>query len=127
VRWDGVRWAVLPTPNPAGNPAQDVGTTVPGSTGQGDSEPPSNALAAVSCTSGADCTAVGNHFETFSDSTFAEHWNGEAWALETTPDPSRTTEFTAVSCASPSFCLAVGDYQSIQANIGSDATLAEVW
>jgi hypothetical protein len=114
--------------NPADNPAQDVGTTIPGSTvGSANAQPPSNALAGVSCVSNTDCTGVGNDLAMTADTTFAEHWNGSTWSLETTADPSQNALFSGISCASSTFCVAVGNYQVVQANQGSDHTLVELW
>jgi hypothetical protein len=127
LRWNGGRWTVTPTPNPPDNPAQDVGTTIPGSTGPSSLQPPSNSLVAVSCASAVDCTAAGNDFAMTVDTTYAEHWNGQTWTLETTADPSQNAVFSGVSCSSRTFCIADGSYQLIQADYGSEHTLAELW
>jgi hypothetical protein len=63
-------------------------------------------------------------------STLAESWNGSAWAIQPTPDPSATqgSTLSAVSCTSATSCTAVGQYQSSNVtNFGALQTLAEVW
>lgn len=73
--WNGSAWTAQPTPNPA--------------TTQGSS------LTAVSCTSATSCAAIGQYqssdvsnFGAFE--TLAEVWNGTAWSLASTPNPSPT-------------------------------------
>jgi hypothetical protein len=51
-------------------------------------------LDSVSCPSAASCTAVGS---------LILGWNGVAWTVEL-----RSSPFTSVSCAAPSWCMAVG-------------------
>jgi hypothetical protein len=69
----------------------------------------------VSCTSASACTAVGN----FDDTTGHQHalietWNGSSWIPTDAPLPPNVghsiTQLESVSCASASFCAAVGDY-----------------
>jgi hypothetical protein len=107
--WDGRTWKFEPSP------------TLPGLGGQ---------LSAVACTSTRDCVAVGG-YSTTPGSTFggtlAEAWNGRAWQIETTPNPSGAPNgaLSAVSCTSKSHCVAVGS--SIASDTGLEVTLAEVW
>jgi len=103
--WNGHRWAIRQTPDPAGAQA--------------------SVLQGVSCRSATACVAVG----TYSDGTglgvtLAERWNGHRWAIQPTPSPSGSTGtvLTAVSCPAAA-CVAVG-YSDIS-NI--DVTLAERW
>jgi hypothetical protein len=58
--------------------------------------------------------------------TLAEVWDGATWAIQRTPGPANafTSELLAVSCSSPSACIAVGDYNN---NVGKGLTLAEEW
>jgi hypothetical protein len=92
--WNGSAWAIQPTPNPAMT--------------QGSS------LAAVSCTSAASCTAVGQYqssnLSNFgADQTLAEVWDGTAWSLRSTPNPSTANDSLAgVSCGASQMCTAVG-------------------
>ncbi|HLK00620.1 MAG TPA: hypothetical protein VKU39_12025 [Streptosporangiaceae bacterium] len=82
---------VLPTPNPAGSTA--------------------SLLNAVSCPSAASCTAVGEYFTGGgAELTLAEHWNGSAWAIQSTPNPAGASLslLRGVSCTSARACVAVG-------------------
>jgi len=84
-RWEGTRWTIQPTPNPAG------ATSIQ--------------LFSVSCTSPSACTAVGSS----SSGTVAERWNGTKWIIQSTPNPAQGGgALSAVSCASASACTAVG-------------------
>src|ERR1700694_5240533 len=92
------------------------------------SAPGNNPLSGVTCVSASDCWAVGGSF--FSGGTvqsLAQHWNGSAWSIVTTPNtsPSQTNDLIGVACASSSDCWAVGIADS---GIGSsEETLAEHW
>jgi len=101
-RWNGTRWTILTTPNPVGSVQTFLG--------------------GISCTSPSACTAVGEqHSASGIARTAAERWNGTAWTVQPTPNPSGTQSaiFSGVNCTAPSACLAVG---------GSDqGTLAERW
>jgi hypothetical protein len=86
------------------------------------SAPPHGALStltSVSCVSPSDCVAVGDADISSSGSGFAETWNGKAWATARVPWPKGTMSslLIAVSCASRSYCAAVG-------NIGQDLASA---
>jgi hypothetical protein len=92
--WNGTRWAVRPTPSPSGPPNA------------------TSILNAVSCASATSCTAVG-YFQAAPDVdavTLAERWNGTTWAIQPTRNPAPDNRFNAVSCASATSCMAVGDY-----------------
>jgi hypothetical protein len=106
--WNGVSWSIETTPNPAG--AQN------------------SSLFSVDCTSGSACTAVGAYFDSSgNEDTLAEVWNGSAWSIQTTPDPSgaqRSGLTGGVSCTSASGCTAVGDYID---SSGVQHALAEAW
>lgn len=95
--WDGSSWSLIPTP---AAPVE---------------------VDSVSCTSLVACTAVG-HSET---STFAMRWDGAEWNIQSTvdqPGASRSL-LHGVSCVSPTFCMAVGNYET-----GAGwYPLAEVW
>jgi hypothetical protein len=99
-------WSILPTPDPARTNISH--------------------LYAVSCSSAAACTAVGDYVSSSgAQVTLAERWNGATgtWAIELTPNPAayNSSQLTAVSCPSSSTCIAVGstDY--------GVRTLAERW
>jgi hypothetical protein len=97
---DGSTWTIQPIPNPEELGASD--------------------LYGVSCTSPTSCTAVGTFLNTsYVYTTLAEVWNGTAWTIQTTPNPTgrESSQLLGVSCI-PGACTAIGD---------SGATLAEVW
>jgi hypothetical protein len=101
-RWDGRRWGIQPTPNPAGAPQAF--------------------LIAVACTSSSSCTSVG--YAATSSGTpvsLAERWDGARWQIEPTPNPSgaQFSVLNGVSCTAPSACTAVGQT--------SRGILAERW
>ncbi len=101
-RWNGKKWAILPTPNPAGAVQSYLG--------------------GVSCTSPSACTTTGEqHSATGIVHSLAERWNGTRWRVQPTPNPPgvQFASLPSVDCTGPSACLAVG---------GSDqGTLAERW
>lgn len=87
------RWTAQPAPMPAGS----TGALFDG----------------VSCAAGA-CTAVGSFAPTdLNDQALAERRRGAGWAIQQTPDPPGVSGgggvMTAVSCAGPNRCEAVGD------------------
>jgi hypothetical protein len=97
--WNGSAWAIQPAPTPTGH-GDDFYTP---------------ALTAVSCLSPTACTAVGR----FADLTVAEHWNGQHWAIQSTPNPSTNESVLfGVSCPSAAACIAVGT----QYDTGTDTT-----
>ena len=64
-----------------------------GGSGGGGQPPPGTALQSelygASCTSASACTAVGDYVtSTGASKTLAERWNGTAWTLQSTPNPS---------------------------------------
>jgi hypothetical protein len=105
-RWNGTRWSIQHTPNPAGS---------------------SNTfLTGVSCTSASACTAVGDSGNGTTTVTLAERWNGTRWSIRHPPNPAAAPGsilLNAVSCASASACTAVGTYSNGTMNV----TLAERW
>ena len=97
--WDGTSWSIVPSPTPAGV----VGVLLQG----------------VSCTSTANCWAVG--FGTDQNgqnvNSVTEHWNGTSWSLV----PSAVTgqsfdQLDNVHCLSTSDCWAVGNAGPVQQN-----------
>lgn len=97
--WNGSAWAPQSIPNPAGA----IGSLLLG----------------VSCTSAVSCTAVGSTEGSAGVTPLAEHWNGQAWAIQDIPGPAAGA-LNGVSCTAPGFgCIAVG-------NVGT-APLAEQW
>jgi hypothetical protein len=88
--WNGVAWSIQTPPNPA-NATR-------------------SSLVGVSCTSATACTAVGSYDLFGASRTLTEAWDGTAWSIQPTPNPSANTGsvLTAVSCASATACTAVG-------------------
>jgi hypothetical protein len=98
---------VLPTPNPPGSTASLLG--------------------AVSCPRAKSCTAVGEYFNTGgTELTLAEHWNGSAFVIQSTPNPAGAADslLRGVSCASVRACVAVGTEVT---SGGAILPLAERW
>ena len=90
----GFSWSVVPTPNPISSQ--------------------NNNLPGVACTSSSDCWAVGfaSSGSGRTNQTLAEHWNGTAWSIVTTPNviSSGGDVLGSVACVSSSDCWAVGSY-----------------
>jgi hypothetical protein len=108
-RWDGSRWTIQPTPNPA--------------------DATSTSFSGVDCLSSTDCIAVGDYVDPAGTSTLAEHWSGSRWTIQQTPTPAgpggSVGSFLAkVACRSTNTCTAVGSatYRS-----GFEVSLAERW
>jgi len=101
LRWNGRRWSVVPTPEPAG-----TGPTA------------FNLLKSLTCTSAANCWAVGQASQDIATSATlnqALHWDGTKWSEVTTPNPGGTgpanaSRLFAAYCTSAGNCWAVGDY-----------------
>lgn len=103
LRWDGLRWRVQRTPEPA-----DGGM-----------------LGAVSCTSSTSCIAAGSTSWAVGDKPFVERWNGHRWNIQPLPNPAKgvLTTLDDISCASAKWCTVVGNY-GIN---GRYVSLAERW
>jgi hypothetical protein len=82
-RWNGRRWSQLASPLPSLR----------------------SELRDVSCVSRTFCVAVGGVTKNNEGRTLIESWNGHAWSI--VPSPNLGTP-TSVSCASPTWCTAVG-------------------
>jgi hypothetical protein len=109
-RWNGHRWSIQPTRNPAGNPTSQ--------------------LVSVSCQSTRGCTAAGSSVTTAGTQvTLAERWNGTKWAVQATANPAGFVfaELSAASCSSARSCVAVGSYGLSSAPYGVTEVLVEVW
>jgi hypothetical protein len=104
--WNGTEWKVQKTPNPA--------------------EDEFAGFSGVSCSSGAECEAVGRADIAKVETVFAERWNGTEWKLQAIPSPTGATRtlLGSVSCPSSSMCEATGDYNT---SAGVDTALAERW
>jgi hypothetical protein len=91
--WSGVKWSRQHTPSPAG---ADI-----------------TILYGVSCAGASECTAVGSSAANYNGSpatTLAEAWNGAAWRMQATPNPTggQMNALYAVTCAASGTCTAVG-------------------
>jgi hypothetical protein len=89
-QWNGSAWSVVTSPNVTGS-LNDF-------------------LAAVSCTSSAFCTAVGN-YDTLPYQILIEQWNGSTWTIATATGGT-DSQFEGVSCTSATACAAAGNYFS---------------
>jgi hypothetical protein len=92
--WNGSAWTTQTVPNPVGAASGSL-------------------LFGISCSSATSCTAVGYQLPSAWDpepEPLAEHWNGSAWTVQTTPIPSGSDagSLQAVSCVSATSCIAVG-------------------
>ena len=98
--WDGTTWSIqsIPTPPTGGFLS----------------------LASVSCSAPGACVAVGGYYDSgVGDQTLAESWNGTAWTIDTTVNPTNFSRLGSVSCVSATACTAVG--------FATAGALAEAW
>ena len=109
----GFAWSIVPSPNTS--PTQD------------------NELNGVSCGGPWACIAVGLYDtpEPYPQirtayQTLIESWNGSAWSIVPSPNTSPTQDnfLKAVSCSSPSACVAVGYHSNAST---AQQTLIESW
>jgi hypothetical protein len=91
-RWNGKAWTIQRVPHPEGE--RD------------------SSLTAVGCSTARTCSAVGEYVTTKGPIyTFAGAWNGKAWAVQRTVNPSQTNNnLSGVACTSATACTAVGGY-----------------
>jgi hypothetical protein len=103
--WDGAAWSVVPSPN--------IGTNT-------------NALWSLSAVSAGDTWAVGLYrTDSGAYQTLVEHWDGTAWSIVPSPNPSlANTSLTSVSAATTGDAWAAGRYYNIS---GVSQTLVEHW
>ena len=103
-QWDGSSWSLQRVTGPKGSSAPSLG--------------------GVSCPSASACTAVGSYNTRRGSDTLAEVWDGSSWSVRPTPNAGgfQFGFLSGVSCASDSFCAAVGGSANEQA-----VPLAEVW
>jgi hypothetical protein len=91
--WNGTAWATQTAPIP--------------------SSAISGELSSVSCTAVNSCLAVGSYeASTGISQTLAERWNGTAWNISSTPNPTGATGsyLSGISCYTATLCTAVGHY-----------------
>jgi hypothetical protein len=160
-KWDGTSWAVQPVPNPPGLTtelnavtclsgtfcvavgANGLTTDVIADVWNGSnwsaavlpkpSDSPYVSLLAVSCRSTTDCMAAGYYNDQVGNvHPMTELWNGNSWAIQSTPDPTingsnafpDSANLQGITCL-PSGCIAVGHYDDNPAGI--EKTLIETW
>jgi PKD repeat protein len=109
-RWDGSSWTIQPAPSPGATSG--------------------SRLLAVSCPTMSSCTAVGFNHEVEEETTLAERWNGIEWQVLSTVElggTQPTNRLEAVSCNSPSACMAVGGHLSKFGSAYHWGPLTERW
>ena len=114
----GTSLSVVPSPTP---PSQEPVTRPPAPYSGGDA-----GLQGISCATASSCMAVGYDIvnaTTDTETTLAEQWDGSSWSIVPTTDIS-STGLGAVSCPSPSMCMAIGAYMDTGA---TNILLAERW
>ncbi|MGI9089166.1 MAG: dockerin type I domain-containing protein [Chthoniobacterales bacterium] len=76
----------------------------------------------------SDCWAVGNGYRDTAYQTLTEHWDGNSWAIVSSPntDPTQNNQLYSVSCTAASDCSAVG-YTSTTSSPNTYQTLTEHW
>lgn len=105
--WNGLHWTLTkPVPTPKGS---SPSTTV-----------------SVSCDSRFACLAVGNYYTDFAEKEYAlaDLWVGR-WVDVSPPQSRNIDPLSAVSCASATWCMAIGE-QSTGINL-QPANVAERW
>jgi len=100
VRWNGAQWSTMPAPTTNGAVVRS--------------------LLSVSCTTAANCFAVGTYVKQRPGGPLVEHWDGRSWSIVPSASaPSGT--LLGVSCVGSTSCYAAG-------NTGAgDQTLIEHW
>ena len=102
--WNGTSWSIASSPDTSPTYSDD--------------------LYGVSCTSASFCEAVGETYTGSAEQTLALNWNGSAWIIQATPNPSTTDSyFNNVTCHTATWCIGVGS-----ATVGGvDETLVLQW
>lgn len=115
--WNGSGWADQPVPSPsdAQRSTADQQSVV--------------GFDGVSCPTATACVAVGSYLPSNGGSqrALAGVWNASAWSATAVPAPPRVSgdaNLAAVSCASPTACMAVGAYDT---DAATDVPYAELW
>jgi len=102
ARWNGTSWSHQSSANPVGS----TNTVFQG----------------VSCVASSPCVAVGDWNNGKSWQPMAQEWNGSAWVLDTTPNPTGATETIIEGVACRTGCLSSGWYANSE---GKRKTLGE--
>jgi hypothetical protein len=142
--WDGSAWSVVPNPQSSGADVSFSSVSCPGAAscfavGQDSTDggfidswdgaswtmalnEQGVSLSAVSCSTTATCVAVGGGP---SNSLYSAVLVGGTWTAESVPDPGSDGSLYDVSCASPTFCMAVGSIEV--GGVGWGTGLTEAW
>lgn len=121
-RWDNgsASAALIESWTSASTWAQQTAATPPvGSTGSG--------LNSIHCTASTTCTAVGDYTDaSFVQWALVERLSSGTWTQQTMPRPGTavSTTLSGVSCASSTFCMAVGSYSD---SLGVSYPLSASW
>ncbi|MDQ1434146.1 MAG: hypothetical protein QOF59_962 [Actinomycetota bacterium] len=91
-RWNGTSWSIVPSPNPAGAT--------------------SSRFNSVACPLTTSCFAAGTRTVGSQTRTLIERWNGTAWSIIASPNPTGVPTLSSVGCSSASSCFAVGSVDS---------------
>jgi hypothetical protein len=86
--WNGYRWSVVPSPNPAGSV--------------------NSHLSSVSVVSPTNAWAVGTSNNGSTSQTLVEHWNGQSWKIVPSPTPDGDDQLNAIATVSAKNAWAVG-------------------
>ncbi len=91
--WNGSSWSIVSTPNPARK--------------KGDYD----SLQAVAAVSTSNVWAAGysGNLSVAADKTLIEHWNGSAWSIVSSPNPTTSQDLYGVAAVSASDVWAVGE------------------
>jgi len=138
MKWDGSVWAIIPSPNPTPTSFSFLNSIVCFSTtscmiaggsqtaaplimtwngtswtlGSGQTPPSGNSalFREISCLSASWCVAVGEWSDGSVTRPLVETWNGSTWTFVSSSvfAPATMPSYYGVSCASTSFCIAVG-------------------
>ena len=103
-QWNGRKWSVLTSPNPAGAT--------------------SSSFKAVACASATNCFAVGYDIRGTTTQSLVERWNGTSWSVTPSPSPATWADpsLDSVACPSATRCFAVGHGRSTMGD-----SLVEHW
>ena len=108
--WDGSRWSIVSSPNPA--------------------DADNSSLLKVACSSTSDCWAIGYYYDNNPGiaHTLVEHWNGAAWSIVADATPQNHDHYLRdVACNSASDCWAVGSFPMEDSEGYHSETLFEHW
>jgi hypothetical protein len=102
-KWDGIRWTIQPTPQPA---SAFIAF-----------------LRGVSCRGTGGCTAAGTYYAGAAERILIERLRDGVWNVQTAPNPPgyNMNFLQAVSCATPAGCTVAGTAED--SNIGKSVTL----